>query len=547
MPRARSGSDLIRAVARFGDRHRLLPAGPVVVALSGGPDSLLLLHLLADLAPKRGWRLVAAHLDHGLRPESAAEAAAVRALAAARGLPLRSERVEVAALAAEHGWSVEEAGRVARYRFLARVAAELGGAPVATGHTQDDQAETLLLRLARGTGLAGLRAMRPVTLLPPSVWHGAPEEAPLRVVRPLLSTGRAAIERELAARGLTPLRDPSNADPAYARNRLRHELLPAWEAIAPGVTERLAHMADIVAADEEVLERETERAWATLDVCEEISRAAAADGRAVTLNRRALLAQPLGLQRRLLRRAVGRCTAHAPTLAAVDLALAEVAKAGVGSASIVGVVQVVATGERVWIGAVEGGHLLTGELLSTAGGPGDAGQFGKGMLLTPSGDWVYMDPGPDMPPPAGPWMAAGGPIPLDLDGTTRLPGEKWSMTCRQIAPPACSEPLSGLHAHLVAHLAEAKPVVRTWRTGDRIALPGLGGRKKLSDLFIDRKVPRRHRWLVPLVVADDGTIAWVAGLAVGEPWRARGHEENVLCCTIVPVAQTADERGEGEG
>src|SRR3712207_8486641 len=83
MPGARSGSDLIGAVARFGDRHRLLPAGPVVVAFSGGPDSLLLLHLLADLAPERGWRLAAAHLDHGLRPDSAADVAAVRALAAA--------------------------------------------------------------------------------------------------------------------------------------------------------------------------------------------------------------------------------------------------------------------------------------------------------------------------------------------------------------------------------------------------------------------------------------------------------------------------------
>jgi tRNA(Ile)-lysidine synthetase-like protein len=95
--------------------------------------------------------------------------------------------------------------------------------------------------------------------------------------------------------------------------------------------------------------------------------------------------------------------------------------------------------------------------------------------------------------------------------------------------------LSGRHAHFRLALEEADPIVRTWRQGDRIALPGLDGHKKLSDLFIDRKVPRAERTGIPLVVASDGSIAWVTGLAVGEPWRATGDEEFVLCCTIEPT------------
>lgn len=496
MARGGSGPDLRGRVAAFIDRHGLLPAGPVVVALSGGPDSLLLLHLLADLAPGRGWRLAAAHLDHGLRPEAAVEVETVRALAAARGIALESERADVAALARARGWGIEEAGRIARYRFLARVAATLGGAPVATGHTQDDQAETLLLRLARGTGLAGLRAMRPATLLPPSVWHGAAAAPPLRVVRPLLGTSRDEIERELATRGLTPLRDPSNAGAAYARNRIRHELLPAWQGFDAGIAARLARAADIAAADEEILERETERAWSLLAPRLE-QPAAGRVVRSVTLARDAFLEQPLALRRRLLRRAIALCAPEEPTYAALDLAL-DLVSAGAGAADVTGGVRVGARGDRVVV-----------ERREAATRP---------------------------PPRAGePSMEPGAQMALAGAGSGLLPGGAWTILCRRLDAHACTVPLSGRHAHFRPELVTAGPVVRTWRPGDRIALPGLGGHKKLSDLFIDRKVPRAERAQVPLVAADDGTIAWIVGLAVGEPWRARGDETVVLCCTIRPA------------
>jgi tRNA(Ile)-lysidine synthetase-like protein len=475
---------LARAVGAFIDRHELLPAGPVVVALSGGPDSLCLLHLLADLAPRRGWRLTAAHLDHGLRPESAAEVEVVRAMAAARAAALRTERVDTPALAAAEGGGVEAAARRARYRFLAAVAADLGGAPVAVGHTQDDQAETLLLRLARGAGSTGLAAMRPLTLLRPDAW-GAPDDAgpPLRVVRPLLATGRAEVEAEVARRGLTPLRDPSNADPAFARNRLRHHLLPAWQAFDPGIAARLARAADLLAEDEAYLEVETERAWQRLA---HIARDERTRDTAVSLDRALFLAQPLALQRRLLRRVAATLGSGAPTLAAIDGALA-VAKSQAGGSAHLGARSVLnVDAARLWFGS--------------------------------------------KPPPVSPWTTPGACLPLAMDEVTALSGDAWSIICRRIAATACDAPLTGLHAHFVPALAGAAPHLRTWRRGDRIALPGLGGRKKLSDFFIDRKVPRAERDGVPLLVAGD-TIAWIVGHAVGEPYRATGAEPTVLCCT----------------
>lgn len=485
-------ASLLRAVAAFIDRHGLLPAGPVIVAVSGGPDSLCLLHLLADLAPRRGWRLLAAHLDHGLRPESAAEVEVVRALAAARAVPLRAARADVPALAAARGQGIEAAARQARYRFLAAVAAEAGGAPVAVAHTQDDQAETLLLRLARGAGLAGLTAMRPLTLLPPAAW-GEPAGAdvpPLRVVRPLLDVSRAAVEAELSRRGLTPLRDPSNADLTHRRNQLRHQVLPAWQALDPGIAARLARAAEALAADEEYLAAETERVWQQVARVVDAARSAE---RAVSLDRARFLSQPLALRRRLLRRAAVLLGGGLPTFAAVDAALAVAAGPAGGMAYLAAGCILFAGAEQLWIGAQPA-------------------------------------------PPTGPWMLPDAGLPLAVPGTTVLPGAAWAITCCQLPAAACAAPLSGRHAHFTPALAQAAPLLRTWRRGDRIALPGLGGRKKLSDFFIDRKVPRAERARVPLLVAGDAVV-WVVGHAAGAPYRASGDEPVVLCCTASPVAE----------
>ncbi|HKK07645.1 MAG TPA: tRNA lysidine(34) synthetase TilS, partial [Gemmatimonadota bacterium] len=193
----------------MGGRPELLPrGGRVVVALSGGPDSTALLHLLLGVAGELDLSLVAAHFDHGLRSESAAEAERVRARSRALGVPCRVDR------AASELEPRQETFREARYRFLRRVARDVGAGRIATGHQADDQAETVLFRVLRGTGLRGL--------------GGIPARRG-SIVRPLLPFWKEEIVAFLEARGLEWLEDPSNRDPRWERARLRTRVLPALE------------------------------------------------------------------------------------------------------------------------------------------------------------------------------------------------------------------------------------------------------------------------------------------------------------------------------
>ncbi len=233
--------DLADAVARGADRLRVPDGAAIVLAVSGGPDSTALLHGAARLATARGWRLTVAHLDHALRPTSAEEARAVAAAATALGWPSELRRVDVASLAAVEHRSTEDAGRQARYRFLEDVAASLGpDALIATAHTADDAAETVLLRLVRGAGLRGLR--------------GIPARRG-RIVRPLLGERRATLRGALDAAGIDYTVDPSNADPRHAaRNRVRAELLPALERLNPAAVDALVRFGRLAADDDELLD-----------------------------------------------------------------------------------------------------------------------------------------------------------------------------------------------------------------------------------------------------------------------------------------------------
>lgn len=205
-------------------RALLAPGDRVVVAFSAGPDSTALLAGLAAVASELELELLAAHLDHGLR--SPAEARADREAAAAV-----ADRLEVPLeTGAAQGWaevagSVEAAARAVRYRFLAEVALGSGAQAVATGHTRDDQVETVLLRLVRGTGLEGLGAMRERRPL-------GPEAPGVALVRPMLALSRAEVLEYLADRGLPSRHDPTNDDERYLRNRLRTEALPTLRAVA---------------------------------------------------------------------------------------------------------------------------------------------------------------------------------------------------------------------------------------------------------------------------------------------------------------------------
>lgn len=274
---------LISTVKQTISEHGLLaPGDRVAVAVSGGPDSVCLLAVLRELAPDWGLSLHLAHLDHMFRGEgSAADARFVQDLARRWELPTTIERIDVPAYCAERGLSPQAGARELRYRFLERTADAVKADRIATGHTADDQAETLLMRLVRGAGLAGLSG------IPPR--RG-------RIVRPLLTVTRQAVLDFLASRKLPFVTDPSNSSPVYTRNRVRSEVLPVLERLNPRAVEALAHAASLLRDEEAAQEQAADALLDGLLLQQEDE---------VRIDRDRFLGLLPAMQRRGLRRAAG--------------------------------------------------------------------------------------------------------------------------------------------------------------------------------------------------------------------------------------------------
>ena len=255
------------------ERWRMLPptGGLILCAVSGGRDSVCLLHYLHHLGQERGFAVAAAHLNHGMRPTAQRDEDLVRALCAERNIPFYTETVDVYALCAVWRLTVEETGRRARYDFLRRTADALAADFIATAHHRDDQAETVLLQLLRGTGPQGLTGIPPVR-------DG--------IIRPLLDTPRAAIDDYIAQNRLPYVTDETNLDTHYARNRLRLDIMPQLLAINPAAAAHIARTADILRAENDLLDAQA---------------AALLPPEGTTLLCAALLSAPEALRPRMLR------------------------------------------------------------------------------------------------------------------------------------------------------------------------------------------------------------------------------------------------------
>src|SRR2546425_9913563 len=274
--------NMLETVTTYIERHHLLPAsGEIIVAVSGGADSLCLLHLLHRLCgPGKRYPelwLHAAHLNHKLRGEASAQDAAVVAqIATAWEVPMTVGELDVPTLARQERRSLEDAGRTARHRFLREVAR---GQPIAVAHHADDQVETLLLHWLRGSGLAGM------------VGIFARQQD---LIRPLLGVSHAQTVAYCQQHQIVPLEDASNTDPRFLRNRIRHELLPLLESLNPGIRATLLRNAEVMSVDAEWIEQQVDMHWAAVVVEER--------DEVIWLSRPALLSLSLSLQRHLLRR-----------------------------------------------------------------------------------------------------------------------------------------------------------------------------------------------------------------------------------------------------
>ena len=466
----------------------MLRAGdPVVLGVSGGPDSLAMLHLFVRSQEALGLRLYVLHLDHRIRGEEAtAEARFVAETAEAWGVPCRVERVDVPALAAERKLSLEEAARQARYTALGREAIRRGAEAIAVAHNADDQAETVLMHLIRGAGLAGLRGMLPIT--PLSEYHLLePLDAPLLLIRPLLDISRAEVEAYCAAEGLQPRFDRSNLDTTYFRNRLRHEVLPLLESLNPGIRERLRRTASVLAADYEALQAQVEAAWEAITLEESAAR--------VRFDRQGWRELPLALQRATIRRAAWQLRR---SLRDVSFEHVE------------GAVQVARDGET-----------------------GAQATLPAGLTLRVDYDSLVIAPADQRPPPPDwPLLEPGTAIRIEGPGVYELPGTGWRFTLHPYEGARAGAGWEALLADpwaapLAADRLTGPLLLRTRRPGDRFRPQGVGGRQKVSEFMINAKIPAAWRDHVPLLVAGE-RIAWVCGWRVDERFLVRAETERVL-------------------
>jgi tRNA(Ile)-lysidine synthetase-like protein len=477
---------LLTQVRQAVDQHGLLmPGQTVVVAVSGGPDSLCLLHLLRRLAPDFSLTLHVAHLNHKLRGQDAdADAAFVAKLAADWHLPASIDAADVPALARAHKMAPEEAARRARYAFLAQVAERLGAPTIAVAHNADDQAETVLMHFLRGSGLAGLRGMLPATpmqelRLEIGEWRAGNKslaELPpshlksLTLVRPLLDISRAEIEAYCADHDLQPRFDRSNLDTTYFRNRLRHELIPYLETYNSNIRAVLRRMAVVVAADCELLRDELDATW------EQIVRLETQ--RAVTFDLNAWRVLPLALRRSTIREAIHRLRR---ALRNIDFVHVENA------------IEILATGETGSQATLPQGLMLT---------------IGYDVFTVADEDFHEL---PDLP-----LLVTGEALKVTLPGYTELPRSGWDLRADLLPGSAVSGEIlasvSGWEAYLDAAVVGTAPRLRPRRPGDHFYPLGMGGRgKRLNEFMINEKIPAFWRETIPLLVNSRDEILWVCG------------------------------------
>ena len=433
-----------RALRAFLLEHAALAdAGRALVGVSGGPDSVCLLDAVAALQDETGVEARAAHLDHGLRgDESRADAAYVSGLCERLGVGLDAECADVAALAKQSRRSLEEAGRGARYDFFARVAHRRGAGAVLVAHTADDQAETVLLHLTRGAGLAGLGGMRPF-----ASWRSP--EGEVRVGRPLLGLTRADTEAYCAARELRPRLDSSNASLDFARNRIRREVMPVLQEINAGAGGNAARSAELAAQAVDYLESQA-REW--------LAANGSTQSGAVALPRAALAAQHPALRAYVLREALRELVPDLRGIGSRHLDALDTLSAG-------------ASGRRADLPGGVAAYAEAADLVLRAWPPPvpAAPLEPRSLTLPGAGD-------------AGPWRVEGSLVP----SSEPFPDGRYA-------------------AHLDPDAARDL-IVRTRRRGDRFQPLGMREAKSLQDFFVDAKVPRAERDGAPLLVANGEII-----------------------------------------
>jgi len=509
----------------------------LLVAVSGGPDSVCLLHILVKLREELGIRLHIAHLNHQLRgADSEADAHYVSDLAHRLDIPATIEQRDVKAYQAQHHLSLEEAAREVRYTFLAQVAKSIGAKRVAVGHTVGDHIETILMHLIRGTGTRGLRGLQPS-----SRWQSSGSS--LAIIRPLLPVSRRETADYCHNHQLMPRIDVSNLSLSPLRNRIRHQLLPLLESYNPRVAEALLRTARIASDDLAFMDKEITRLW---------GKTVQKQGNTVTLDKEGFLELPSALQRYLLRRAIEDLLGNLKDIESRHI-------------------------EEIMDALTK----PAGKRLSLPGG----------LIFSIEYDQYLL--GPD-PAALSPFPILDAEFPLELPGETVLPG--WRIEATIIDPSVVREKAEGASApseitiplpldkgkgikgmglinnlftarsfiegrlkgrspfknysspspskergikgvRLIDNLFTAyfdrdktgdKLLVRPRQPGDRFQPLGISQPKKLGEFMIDSKIPSTWRQRIPLVCSPKH-ILWVVGWRIDDRVKVTEDTKQVLC------------------
>ncbi|MCC6966410.1 MAG: tRNA lysidine(34) synthetase TilS [Nitrospira sp.] len=459
-----------RVARALRTRALLQPGQSVLVAVSGGPDSVALLSVLHELAPAWKWSLTVVHCNYGLRgAESDGDAAFVAELCRRLNLPCIVRSLPIPARGPGHSSSLQARARELRYRLFLDLTTELGVDRVALGHTADDQAETVLLRMLRGAGLRGLSGM------PHSRGH--------RFVRPLLTVTRREILSYLETMGVSFRTDSSNARSIYLRNRVRHELLPVMQSLAPATVRLLARQADMVREDDRLLERLAARRLGRVTV----SR----DSQTILLDRSALIEQHAALQRRMLRQAMH---ALSPSVGGPrgDVVLALLASLSTKRS---------------------GGSWRVGSLVVTC----EQGLVRIAPDEAPAGVRTEASPQPASSVTLQTVPQVAVPCTVTWPPTGAL--IRIAVVTRERGRALLNKPSSAV-AIFDAERLLLPLTVRSWRPGDFFSPVGMAGRrKKLQDYFTDAKLSRSMREHIPLLLSRE-QIAWIVGQRIDARFAA---------------------------
>lgn len=499
---------LYNALRQAQKRHLLFPTvtgdtpHPVIVGVSGGADSVCLLHLLAALAQSWHLALHVAHLDHNVRPDSAEDAAFVRALADGLGLPFHTRRLAPEEIG-EADNNLEAGLRQLRYTFFADVAESLSGTPgrqsdmpqptVAVAHNADDQAETILMHVLRGSGLTGLAGMRFVTEL-----HIARNRTALRLVRPLLDVPRTQILQYLDDHEISWREDPSNREMRFARNWLRHQILPELRKLYPHLTPTLARLGGVMAEESDRADRINAEAFQRLHQSGEPAATADPPVRAV-LNRAGFCGLDVATQRGVLR------------LAGLSLGLLAEDMDYERTENL----RCALTADQT-----PSARPLAGQIVWSA----DDSRFSlhQKSALAFQPDTPFLDEH---------WRSRQERVGIAVDGEVAV--ADWRLTCRAVEmsdlPADWRKVNDPWQAWCDAGQVDGL-LLTTPQRGQRFAPLGLAGHhKNVGDLFTDSKVPVELRagWPV-LVDGRSREIVWLCGLRLAHCARVRPETQRVL-------------------